>query len=835
MGIRKILEEQLFPFVIKPGRYVGGEPGQIIKDHENRLKYVHAFPDKYEIGQSYLGLQTLYNITNKDDRFLCERVFAVDNDAEKIMRQNKIPLFSLESATPINEFDAIGFTLSYEMVYTNMLNMLDMAGIPIKSKDRNDSHPIVFAGGPAVYNPEPIADFVDCFFIGDAEEGLIELLNILHENKDLSRTEKLEAICKKIESVYIPRFYDNNRQPINDFAPADIKARVIKELKPEYYPDNPIVPLIEIVQGHLSIEIMRGCPQGCRFCQAGPMYKPVRFRPIDDILKQVEVQVGNTGHDSISLLSLSTSDYPEIEKLASTLARRLEKQKISISVPSLRPGTISPKLLDAVKKVRKAGLTIAPEAGTERMRQFIRKDVTDTAIFDTADMAFRKGWTSIKLYFIIGLPTETDDDLQGVVDIINKVYEIGRKYPGKKTVNVTLSPFVAEPHTPFQWDAILNVDEILGKLKFIKRSIKNRHVNFKHTNCESSILQAILGRGGRELAPVIESVFNQGARFDSWSEDFKPDLWFEALKENDLEVSDYLKAIPFSADLPWSHIRKGPSVEHLHKERERTSTQMQKYVPFENDGENGDSYVGKMEFGRNKKKVPSQNVAAPTKNRIRMRWGRGYKYKYMSHLDNLRTLEKAFRRSGVPIAYSQGFNPNMKLSFGPPLSLGITSEAEYMDIVLDTNVMPYMIENIRKEIPDGMKIYEIRNVIGKAVSLTARLNRAVYNLKLDKEASSADLINKIKGVLDKEILEIERVGKNKTTVINIRPAIYELLIDENNLKMTLGLGDGGYVRPTEVLELLFEKDKVKVLADRLHRTEFYHVDENGNRIDPMDL
>ncbi len=835
MSIRKILEEKLFPYVIKPGRYVGGEPGHITKDHENRLKYAHAFPDKYEIGQAYLGMQTLYTIVNKDDRFLCERVFAVDHDAEKIMRQKGLPLFSLESSTPIHEFDAIGFTLSYEMVYTNMLNMLDMAGIPVKSKDRNDSHPIVFAGGPAVYNPEPIADFVDCFFIGDAEEGLIELLGILYENKNLSRDEKLEAICKNVESVYIPRFYDNNRQPINDFAPLEIKARVMRELKPEFYPDNPIVPLIDIAQGHLSIEIMRGCPQGCRFCQAGQTYKPVRLRSVEDILHQVEMQVNNTGHDSISLLSLSTSDYPEIEKLATTLARRLEKQKISISVPSLRPGTISPKLLDAVKKVRKAGLTIAPEAGTERMRQFIRKDVTDHAIFDTADMAFRKGWTSIKLYFIIGLPTESDDDLIGIIDIINKVYSIGKKYPGKKTINVTLSPFVSEPHTPFQWDAIPNSDEILDKLKFIKRNVQNRHVNFKHTMIENSVLQAVLGRGGRELGPVVESVFNRGARFEGWSEDFKPELWFEELKEKDIEFSDYLKPIPFSSGLPWSHIRKGASPEHLYKERERTSTQMQKYVPYENDDENKDTYVGKMEFGRSKKKVPSQNVAAPTKNRLRLRWGRNNSYKYMSHLDNLRVLERAFRRSRVPIAYSQGFNPGMKLSFGPPLSLGITSESEYMDIVLDTNVMPHMIESIREGIPDGMKIYDIRNVLGKAVSLTARLNRAVYALELDKETILADLNSKIKSVLDKKVLEVERVGKKRTIVIDVRPAIYELLIDENILKMTLGMGDGGYIRPNEILELLFGKENVPVLSDRLHRKELFHIDDHGNKIDPMDM
>ncbi|MFH2048862.1 MAG: TIGR03936 family radical SAM-associated protein, partial [bacterium] len=298
---------------------------------------------------------------------------------------------------------------------------------------------------------------------------------------------------------------------------------------------------------------------------------------------------------------------------------------------------------------------------------------------------------------------------------------------------------------------------------------------------------------------------------------------------------DYLKAIPFSADLPWSHIKKGPSVEHLYKERERTSTQMQKYVPYENDDENGNSFEGSMEFGRSKKKVASQNVSAPTKNRLRLKWGRDIRYKFMSHLDNLRALEKAIRRSKIPIAYSQGYNPSMKLSFGPPLSLGITSEAEYIDITLDTNVLPYMIENLQKAIPEGMTIYDARNVIGKAISLTSWLNRAVYTLNLEKETPLADLNNKIKGVLDSKVLELERVGKNKTTLVDIRPAIYELLVEGDILKITIGLGEGGYVRPTEMLEQLFEKEIVPVLANRLHRKELYHIDDHGSKIDPMEL
>ena len=815
--------------MIKPGRYAGGEPGQIVKDPSGRLSYLHAFPDKYELGQAYFGLQTLYHVVNRDDRFLCERVFAVDRDAEEIMRRENIPLFSLESNRPAIEFDAIGFTIPYELVFTSMLAMLDLAGIPLHSDQRRDEHPIVMAGGPAVYNPEPIADFIDCFYIGDGEEGLVEMLGILYEMKGSSREEKLERLCREVESVYIPRFYDSNHKPIVSFAPERIKARVLPKLKPEYYPEKPILPLIDTAQNHLSIEIMRGCPWGCRFCKAGPIYKPVRPRPQQDILRQVEIQMRHTGYESISLLSLSTSDHPEIEELATTLARRLEKARVAIALPSLRPGTITPTLLDAISRVRKAGLTIAPEAGTERLRLFINKKIPDIAIFDTVDMAFRKGWSSIKLYFILGLPTETEEDLLGIVDIINKVFDISRTYPGKKTINVTLSPFVAEPHTPFQWDAVATPEIMLEKLKYIKRKVRNRNVNFKHTSCESSTIQAVLVRGGRELGPVIESVFRAGGRFDGWSEDFNSELWFESLKSNGISLESQLSPISFSADLPWSHIAKGASVEHLQAERNRTSTQLAEYVPYNLKDETESASNSTIEFGRGKKKVASRNVAAPTKNRVRLRWGRAEHFKYMSH------LERAIRRSRIPIAFSQGFHPTMKLSFGPPLPLGITSEAEYADLTFDTSFMPYMIDNLKAAIPEGMSIYNTRVVLGKAKSLSALLNRAAYTLQLDEFADTAALEEKIAGVLSSSEVIIERIGKEKKNNVDIRPATYELSVEDGVLHMTLGMGDGGYTRPVEILALLFSSEEVPVLAHCLHRVAVYRINKQGERLDPMEL
>jgi radical SAM family uncharacterized protein/radical SAM-linked protein len=840
--MQHLLEKKLFPFVSRPGRYIGGELGRIVKSPENKFKVALGYPDMYEVGMSNLGLQILYHIINRDDRFLCERFFAPDRDAEEILRRESIPYFSLESFRPLSQFDLVGFTLAYEMVYTNVLNILDLSGIPLRAVDRTDEHPIIAAGGPVVHNPEPTSAFFDFYYIGEVEEALIDILEILQQTEGLSRIKRLEQLVREIPSIYVPRFYDETtRSPLYDFVPEKVKSNKIGELKKDYYPSLRIIPFIETVHDRLSVEIMRGCPQGCRFCQATSIYRPVRLRPVDEIISQVNELAERTGYDEVSLLSLSSSDYPDIIPLTVQLARSLHKKQVALSLPSLRPGTFSQELADAVKATRKTGLTFAPEAGTERLRQIIRKDITDDELYETLRLVFENEWNLVKLYFMIGLPTETDDDVRGIVNMIHRADRIARQVKGKNIINVAVSPFSPKSHTPFQWDEQPSPETIRQKNDYIRRSIKSRFVNIKLRDPELSFLEGVIGRGGRELSGVIEAAFKSGARFDGWSEEFNFDLWIKAFTENQLDPFDYLKGIPFSARLPWSHIEVAQSAEYFQKERGRTSTMLTRsklkesiIIPPEQQVTDDDS------FGRSRKKVAGRAAVVPTRSKIRIRWGRKGLARFLSHLDNIRVIERAIRRSGIPAEYTQGFHPHLKLSFGPPLQLGYTSEAEYFDLLLGAPFHSAMADRLEGNFPDGFFIMEVRPIIDKKVSLSSQLNRAVYELLVENKD---DCQLRIDDFLSRESVEIERVTKTEAKPVNIRPAVFRLqyreqsLIDpgSSSIYMELGVGSAGYARPSEVMLEAGLADEMALPALICHRRELLFIDENDGRVNPMEL
>lgn len=842
MIMQHLLEKKLFPHVIKPGRYTGGERGLVKKSPEGRLSMALGYPDMYEIGMSYAGLQILYNIINNDDRFLCERFFAPDRDAEKILRNENIPIFTLESFRPLGEFDIIGFTLSYEMVYTNLLNILDLAGIPLQSKDRTDNSPLIIAGGPVINNPEPTSDFIDIFYLGDAEENIIKILEIVKDSKELPRAEKLKRLVQEVPSVYVPEFYDpKTLKPKNGFTPEYVKSARLKSLKAEYYPRNNLIPFIETIHDRLSVEIMRGCPRACRFCQATSIYRPVRLRPKEEIMEQVYDQLGKTGYDEVSLLSLSSSDYPDIVPLMAQLSLQLQKKQVALSLPSLRPGTFTQELADAVKLCRKTGLTFAPEAGTERLRAVIRKDITDQQLYDTIELVFKNGWNLVKLYFMIGLPTETDEDIEGIVEMIRRVNLIGKNAKGKKIINITISPFSPKSHTPFQWDMQPSPEYIKEKGEYLRRTVKSPFVNIKLRDPNLSFLEGVIGRGGREMGAVIKTAYEIGARFDGWGEQFNFELWNEAFIKNDIDPRQYLKGRPFSENLPWSPIILHVTTDQLIKERKRASitvneadTKPKKPV----EPVSGSSIDGG--FGRSPKKAFGRAGLAPVTGNVRIRWGRKGLSRFMSHRDNLRVFERAIRRSEMPIAYTQGFHPHMKMSFSPPLSIGYTSESEYLDLILDRPFHLDMGERLKEELPDDFFIVSTGMILNTKISLSGKLNRVEYQVKVEP---NEDIQSKIGIFMAQEKVEISRTSKGIERIIDIRPAIYKMSYEikkvdnaeTGTIYMELGIGTGGYAKPPEVIEMANIMDKHDIPALEFLRKEMLFVDDAENRLTPMEF
>lgn len=574
--------EKLLLKVQKPGRYVGGELNEIIKD-KNRVdvRFAFCFPDTYEVGMSHLGMKILYSQFNKEDYIWCERVFAPWVDMEEEMIKHNIPLYALESGDPVSEFDFIGFTLQYELSFTNMLNMLKLSNVPIKSSERNELKQIVVAGGPCACNPEPIADFVDIFFIGEGEEVDLEVINLFREcrKEGKSKAEFLQ-LCSHIEGVYIPSLYDvsyNDDGTIKSFepkgdAPAVIHKRLIKDMNNCFYPDNFVVPLVEIVHDRAVQEIFRGCIRGCRFCQAGFIYRPVREKSPEIINAQCKALCENTGYDEVSLSSLSSSDYSQIVPLLEKLNEWSKDEKVSISLPSLRVDGFTDDIMNKIKTVRKSGLTFAPEAGSQRMRDVINKNVREEELLATCATAFEGGWTTVKLYFMIGLPTETMDDVEAIAKLGQAVVDTYYKCPNKpkgKSVRVTVSAssFVPKPFTPFQWEPQDTIPVLHEKQIHIKESITTKKIQFNYHDADTSYLEAVFARGDRKLCKVMELACERGFHFDGWNDCFSLEKWLELFDECGIDPAFYAnRRHSFDEILPWDHIDYGVTKDYLIKE-----------------------------------------------------------------------------------------------------------------------------------------------------------------------------------------------------------------------------------------------------------------------------
>ena len=562
--------EQLLLTVQKPGRYSGGEVNSIIKDKkEVDVRFAFCFPDTYEIGMSHLGMKILYSQFNNRKDIWCERVFAPWLDFEKVMRENNIKLFALESRDSIDSFDFIGFTLQYELSFTNVLNMLDLAGIPLLAKDRKDFSPLVVAGGPCTCNAEPIADFIDIFFLGEGEKSDLEVIDLYKKYKKNGGTkEEFLKEAALIEGVYVPSLYDISYNEDNtvkaitpkENAPKKPKKRIELNLDETYYPDKFVVPYIEIVHNRAVEEIFRGCIRGCRFCQAGYIYRPVREKSVDTINRQAKALCENTGYDEISLASLSTSDYTNIEPLLDSMLDWTKKSGVSLSLPSLRIDNFSDELLSKITEVRKSGLTFAPEAGTQRLRDVINKNITEEEILSSCRTAFSGGYTSVKLYFMMGLPTETDEDIKGIADLAQKIVDEYYALPTKprgKSVNVTISVanFIPKPFTPFQFEPQITREEMIRRQQYLKECIKSRKITFNYHENKTSFLEGVFARGDRRLSSVMLAAHKKGCRFDGWDECFDLEKWLEAFKECDINPEFYAnRTRSFEEILPWEHL-----------------------------------------------------------------------------------------------------------------------------------------------------------------------------------------------------------------------------------------------------------------------------------------
>ena len=577
--------EKLLLKVQKPGRYVGGELNEVIKDKKDvDVRFAFCFPDTYEVGMSHLGMKILYSLFNSRDYIWCERVFAPWVDMEELMVQNNIPLYALESGDPISDFDFIGFTLQYELSFTNMLNMLKLGNVPVKSSDRTELKNIVVAGGPCACNPEPIADFVDLFFIGEGEEVDLEVIDLFRECRKQGKTkQEFLELCAKIEGVYVPSLYDveyNLDGTIKSFtpkngAPAVIHKRLMTKMDESYYPDNFVVPLVEIVHDRAVQEIFRGCIRGCRFCQAGFIYRPVREKSPETINAQCKALCENTGYDEVSLSSLSSSDYSQIVPLLEKLTGWCNDEKVSISLPSLRVDGFTDEIMDKIKTVRKSGLTFAPEAGSQRMRDVINKNVKHEELMQTCATAFAGGWTTVKLYFMIGLPTETMDDVADIANlgqaVVDTYYQTPNRVKGRSvSVTVSASSFVPKPFTPFQWEPQDTIPLLHEKQEHIKESITTKKIRFNYHDADTSFLEAVFARGDRKLNKVMELACERGFHFDGWNDCFSLEKWLELFEECGIDPAFYAnRRRSFDEILPWDHIDYGVTKSFLKKECEK--------------------------------------------------------------------------------------------------------------------------------------------------------------------------------------------------------------------------------------------------------------------------
>jgi radical SAM family uncharacterized protein/radical SAM-linked protein len=748
--------ERLFSRVEKPGRYTGGEWNSVRKDPARvRVSVALAFPDVYEIGMSYLGQKILYDLLNARPSFRAERVFAPWPDMEEALRASGSPLFSLESRTPLSAFDIVGFSLLYELNYSNILTMLDLGGITLRAADRPDREPLVLAGGPAVFNPEPVADFFDAFVAGDGEEVFPEILDLWAELKarGARRPEILRALAG-LRAIYVPSLYDTRpagSSPLLIVQPGDapypVQKRVLTSFAGSPFPSDIVVPNVESVFDRVSVEVARGCPQKCRFCQATSLYAPYRVKDPEAVVETALRSVTRTGYEDASLFSLSVSDYPYLTETVRALMSELEPRRASLSLSAMRPKGFSAEIAGEIIKVRKTGFTLVAEAGTDRLRRVINKDLTEQDLLDAAANAFRGGWRLLKLYVMIGLPTETWEDVEAIAQLAERLTLLGRETTGgAPQINLSVSSFIPKPHTPFQWVAMDAPETLRDKQRFLKdRLFKRRNVKVKTHPLDNSLLEAVFSRGDRRLAGVLLRAWKFGARFDSWGDRFRFELWQRAFEAEGVNPAAYLSALDLNAELPWDHMATGVTKEFLRKEYQRAMAA--EPTPSCLDAScgacRGCAFIKDMEKSFSAALRRSEFTAPPEKpagdgedvRRYEVTYAKEGLIRFIGHNDLVHTIQRTFRRAGVPVAYSEGFHPKMRMSFLPPLALGMEGRDERLEFKTRSPLNAAVsLEALISCAPEGLRFLRLELLDKETPPLSRRLRGLVYGVDLGNPA-----------------------------------------------------------------------------------------------------